>query len=103
MLIFVGIVLAQLCVILVRNGLFYKKTKWSNLVTISYYVIDTVYIYSWKKINKLLTVLVMLYVKSIFFWFTHDVQLDDGVNSPCVRDPSYHAFQIYRCPIKKSN
>ena len=45
--IFVVNVLVQLCIILVRNGMFYKKKqKSSNLVTIFYYVIDTVYIYS---------------------------------------------------------
>ena len=44
--IFVVIVLVQLCIILVYNNMFYVKHKSSYLVTISYYVIDTVYIYS---------------------------------------------------------
>ena len=44
--IFVVIVLVQLCVILVGNGMFYEKTKSSNLVTLFYYVIDAMYIYS---------------------------------------------------------
>jgi hypothetical protein len=44
--IFLVIFLVQFCVILVRNGMFYIKTKSLNLVTIFYYVIDTVYIYS---------------------------------------------------------
>ena len=53
--IFVVIVLVQLCVILVRNGMFYKKTKSSNLVTNFYCVLDIVYIYSWTKIENVLT------------------------------------------------
>ena len=32
--------------------MFYKST---NLVTIFYYVMDTMYIYSWKEIDKILT------------------------------------------------
>ena len=32
-----------------------KKNKSSNLVTVFYYVIGTIYIYSWKKIDKSLT------------------------------------------------
>ena len=47
--------LIQLYIILVRNGMFYKKQKSSFLVTIFYYVIDIVYIYSWKTIDKILT------------------------------------------------
>ena len=47
--------LIQFCIILVSNGMFYEKHKSSYLVTIFYYVIDTVYIYSWKKIDKILT------------------------------------------------
>jgi hypothetical protein len=65
--IFCSICLVQLCVILVRNGMFNKKTKSSNLVTKFYYVIDTVYIYSWKKLKTSWPILVILYVKSIFF------------------------------------
>ena len=34
--------------------MFYEKHK-SCFVTIFYYVIDTVYIYSWNKIDKILT------------------------------------------------
>ena len=49
---FVDIVLVQFCIILVRNGMFYEDHKSSFLVTIFYYIIDTVYIYSWKKIDK---------------------------------------------------
>ena len=44
--------------------MFYEKHKSSYFVTIFYYVIDTVYIYSWEKIDKILTHL--LYVKSFF-------------------------------------
>jgi hypothetical protein len=65
--IFVVVFLVRFCVILVRNGMFYIKTKSSNLVTIFYYVIDIVYIYSWKKMKKIWPILVILYVKSIFF------------------------------------
>ena len=47
---FLVIILVQLYVILVRNGMFYLKIIPSNfLVTIFNYVLDTVYIYSWKK------------------------------------------------------
>ena len=49
------IFLVQFCVILVRNGKFYEKHKPSYLVATFYYVIDTVYIYSWKEIDKILT------------------------------------------------
>ena len=35
--------------------MFYEKHKSSYLVTIFYYVMDTVYIYSWKTIDKILT------------------------------------------------
>ena len=35
--------------------MFYEKHKSSYLVTIFYYVINTVYIYSWKQIDKILT------------------------------------------------
>ena len=41
---FVIIFLVQFYIILVRNGMFYEKNKSSYLVTIVYYVIDTVYI-----------------------------------------------------------
>ena len=55
---------------------FIKKRKSSNLVTIFYYVIVTVYIYSWKKkLIKLWPILVMLYVHFFTFFrcnlFTH--------------------------------
>ena len=45
----------QLCIILVRNGMFYEQHKSLYLVAIFYYVIDTVYIYSRKNIDKILT------------------------------------------------
>jgi hypothetical protein len=47
-----------------------------------YYIIDTVYISSWKKMIKFWPILVMLYVKNKFFLFACDVQLDNGVTSP---------------------
>ena len=53
--IFVIIFLVRFCVILVRNDVYYNNNKSSNLVTIIYYVISTVYIYSWQKIGKSLT------------------------------------------------
>ena len=40
--------LVQFCIILVRKGMFYEKHKLSYLVTIFPYVIDTLYMYSWK-------------------------------------------------------
>ena len=48
-------VLVQFCIILVRNGMFYEKHKSSYLVINFHYVIDTVYIYSWKIVDKILT------------------------------------------------
>ena len=50
--IFLVIFLVHLCIILVRNGMFYEKHKSSYKMTIYYYVIDILYIYSWKKIDK---------------------------------------------------
>ena len=66
--IFVVIILIQFCVILVRNGMFYSKQRSSNLVTIFYYVIDIVYIYSWKEIDKILTHFGHATYQSKFFW-----------------------------------
>ena len=43
---FVVLVLVQFYIIVVRNVMFYERHKSSYLVTIFYYVIDTVYIYS---------------------------------------------------------
>ena len=48
--IFVVIILVQLCVTLVRNNMFYEKQGSSILITIFYYVIDIMYIYSWKQL-----------------------------------------------------
>jgi hypothetical protein len=39
-------VLVQFCIILVRNGIFSRNKKSSNLVINFYHVIDTMYIYS---------------------------------------------------------
>jgi len=47
---------------------FIKEKRSSNLVTIFYYVIDPVYIYSWKKIDKILT-----YLEKVDFLFSHVV------------------------------
>ena len=52
--IFVEIILVQFCIILVTNG-FIKKHKSPYLVIILYFVIDTMNIYAWKKIDKILT------------------------------------------------
>ncbi len=46
--------LVRFCVDLVKNGMFYEKNKSSNLITIFYYEIDSDFIYSWKKIDKIL-------------------------------------------------
>ena len=78
---FVVMFLVQFCIILVRNGMFYEKHKSSYLVTFFYYVINTVYIYSWKNLIKFWPVLVMLYVKSVFF-IARVVQLDNIMNPP---------------------
>ena len=53
--IFLIIVLIQFCIILARNGMFSRNKISSNLVINFYHVIDTMYIYSWKKIDKILT------------------------------------------------
>ena len=53
--IFVVISLVQLCIIIVWNSMFYEKHKSSYLIIILYYVIYTVYVYSWKEIDKILT------------------------------------------------
>ena len=41
-------------VVLYQNGMFYEKNKSSNLITIFYYEIDSDFIYSRKKIDKIL-------------------------------------------------
>ncbi len=70
---FVVIVVVRFCIILVRNGTFYKKHKASYLVTILYCVIDNMYIYLWK----------MQVRKGRFILFAHGVQLDNRVHPPC--------------------
>ena len=79
---FVVIILIQFCVILVRNGMFYSKQRSSNLVTIFYYVIDTMYIYSWKEIDEILTHFGHATYQSKFFLAACGVQLDNGVTPP---------------------
>ena len=78
--IFVVIFLVQFCVILVRNCMFY-------IIFFSYYVIDTVYIYTWKKIDKSLTHFGEAFYKKHDFWHVKCshlvVQLYNGVTSPC--------------------
>ena len=49
---FCSIFLVQFWFILVRNNMFYIKTKSSNLVTMFYYVIDIAYITYEKKCKK---------------------------------------------------
>ena len=56
-----------------------KKNKSSNLVTTFDYVIGTVYIYSWKKIDKILTYFGGATYQKNFFLVAHGVQLDNGV------------------------
>jgi hypothetical protein len=56
--------------------------KTSNLVTIFYYVIDTMYIYSWEKIDKILTHFGDATLKSRLFLATRGVQLDNVVTLP---------------------
>ena len=67
---------------LVRNGMFYEKHKLSYLVTNFYYVLDTVYIYSWKKIDKILTHFGDTSCKKYICFIARGVQLDNRVNSP---------------------
>ena len=72
--VFVIIVLVQFCIILVRNNMFYyKKTNhqiWLKILTM----------YE-KKLIKFWPILVMLYVKSRFFFcIARGVQLDNGVH-----------------------
>ena len=59
--------LVQFCIIIVRNGMFYEKQKSSSLVTNFNFVIDTMYIYSWKKIDKILTQFDDALCKTCFF------------------------------------
>ena len=67
--IFVVIILVQFYVILVRNNMFHKKNiDHSILVTISYYVIDTVYLFSWNKLINYWPILMMQLTETIFFW-----------------------------------
>ena len=82
---FVVVCFVQFCIILVRNGMFYEKHKSSYLDTILYYVIDTVYIYSWKTIDKILThfgdalcIFYFLFLSHVVFnltieWTLHDI------------------------------
>jgi len=71
-------------VILVRNNIFYTKQRSSNLVTIFYYVIDTMHIYSRKKKIKFWPILVMCITKITFFFLPHVVvNFYNGVISPC--------------------
>ena len=65
--IFVVMFFIQFCIIIVRNGMFYENTNHRIWLPFFYYVIDTVYIYSWKIIDVILTHLVMLSVKRRFF------------------------------------
>jgi len=62
---------------------FIKKKRSSNLVTIFYCVIDTVYIYSWKKLIKFSPILVMQLRKNRFF-FSHVVFNLTMECTPCV-------------------
>ena len=79
---FLVIILVQFCIILVRNGMFSRNKRSSNLVINFYHVIDTMYIYSWKKMMNFWSILVMQLRKSRFFLFAHGSQLDNGVPSP---------------------
>ena len=82
--IFLVIVLVQFCIILVRNGMFSRNKRSSDLVINFYYVIDVMYIYSWKKLIKFWPVLVIQLRKNRFFLFADGSQLDNVVTSPCV-------------------
>ena len=59
-----------------------KKHKSSYLVTIFYYVINTVYIYSWKQTDKILThfgdILCRKFIY-IYIYIAHGLQLDNRV------------------------
>ena len=76
--------------------MFYKKHKSSNLVTVVYYAINTMYIYSWKKIDKIVTNFgdalcktklfsIFIFKFSIFF-IARNVQLENIVHPPGIRD-----------------
>ena len=71
----------------------YKKTKPSNLVTIFYYVMDTVYIYLWKRIDKILTHFGDALCKK-FFFIARGVQLDNGVHPPGDGQKKYWEMMI---------
>ena len=80
--IFSSNVLVQFCIILVRNDMFSKNKRSSDLVINFYYVIDAMYIYSWKKLIKFWPILVIQLRKSRFFLFAHGSQFDIVVTSP---------------------
>ena len=73
--------------------------KSSNLVIFLYYVIDTVYIYSWEKIDKTLTHFGdATYQKYIFFVVARSVQIDNGVTPP---PPSaFLVLDLWSTPIE---
>jgi len=66
--------------------MFYFKKWSSNLVTIFYYVIGNVYIYSWKKVGKNLTHFGDANLEKVYFFVSHvshtGVLLDNGVHPP---------------------
>jgi len=99
LVIFIFVVfLVQFCVILVRNGMFYVKTKSSNLVIVFYYVIDTMYIYSWKE-WKNWPILVILYVKSSIFLshMVFNLTMEWTPRPPWVRPDSCNLKMIRMC------
>ena len=61
---------------------YYSKKDPQIWLSFFYYEIDTVYIYSWKKLIKFWPILVMHLTKSIFFLAARGVQFNNGVTPP---------------------
>ena len=98
--IFVVINLVQFCIILVRNSMFYKKHKSSYMVTAFYYVINTVFIYSWKNIAKILTHFDDALCTKYIFFIAHGVQLDNRVNPLGIINP-HHLYCNHRLATRE--
>ena len=60
------------------------------MVIVFDYVIDTIYIYSWKNHDK-----IMLYPRSRLFLFTCGVQFDNGVISPLLVKMEYKHLKLW--------
>ena len=74
--------------------MFYEKHKSSYLVINFHYVIDTVYIYSWKIVDKILTHFGD--ALCLFFFIACGVQHDNRVNPP----GTYSLLRVALLPVE---